>query len=191
MLGPSARQSTSRGLSVLALLSFITSFVTARVFATLNPQPVVVAGGIHFHHFWYGLVLVVFAGWMGITNTMPAHRRVYAVVFGLGAGLMGDEVGLFLTFGNYDSVLTLYFFLTVVVGAGLIVYARDRKEIEADVIGLEHSEALKIVGVAIMGFSSLFFASGLYGPAVLVVGGGLAVTLLAVAWARSSQRSKA
>ena len=59
------RESTPSGLSFLALLSFVTSFVAARAFATLNPTAVVVSGVIHFHHFWYGLILVTAAGFAG------------------------------------------------------------------------------------------------------------------------------
>src|SRR5579862_4014582 len=97
------RENTPSGLSFLALLSFVTSFVSARVFATLNPHTVVVSGGIHFHHFCHGRIMVVAAGWAGIIYGVPAYKRIYAVVFGLGAGLIGDEVGLLLTFGDYNS----------------------------------------------------------------------------------------
>jgi hypothetical protein len=52
-------KSTSSGLAFLALLAFVMSFLSARAFATLNPRTVAVTGGIHFHHFWYGLIMVV------------------------------------------------------------------------------------------------------------------------------------
>src|SRR5271157_6543564 len=103
--------STPHGLAFLALLSFVTSFLVARVFATLNPSTVVVSGGIHLHHFWYGLVMIVVAGWLGIVYNRPQFVQVYAIVFGLGAGLVGDEVGLLLTFGDYNSSLTFFFFV--------------------------------------------------------------------------------
>ena len=84
------------GLTFLALLSFTVAFFTARIFTTINPDTVVVSGGIHFHHFWYGLAMVATAGWLGISSNHLSLRRVYAVVFGFGGGLIGDEIGLLL-----------------------------------------------------------------------------------------------
>ncbi len=76
------------------------------MFATLNPEVVVVRSGIHFHHFWYGLAMIACTGWLGITLRDERMGRNLAIIFGLGAGLIGDEVGLLLTFGDYTSNLT-------------------------------------------------------------------------------------
>lgn len=90
---PVERRSTVHGLSFLGLLAFIASFIAARVFATLNPSVVVQSEGIHFHHFWYGLAMITAAGWLGIAYDDNRYVRLYAVIFGLGGGLVGDEVG--------------------------------------------------------------------------------------------------
>src|SRR5437867_11445754 len=45
-------------------------------------------------------------GWLGIAYSSDRLLRTYALVFGLGAGLIADEVGLLLTFGDYQSELT-------------------------------------------------------------------------------------
>jgi len=157
-------------------LSFIASFLVARAFATLNPSTVVVTGGIHFHHFWYGLVLIVASGALGIMHYDPRFSRLYAVLFGLGGGLVGDEVGLLLTLGNYNSVLTLYFFVTVVsVGAMLVLLSRYREELEYDVISLGYGERLVYLGIGVASFSSLWFAAGLPFPGALVLATGAAV----------------
>src|SRR5271157_2826006 len=134
MPGEPVRKSTTHGLFFLMLLSFVVSFLIARLFATLNPSIVVAAGGIHFHHFWYGLILMVAAGALGILHSEPRWRRLYAIVFGIGGGIAGDEVGLLLTFGNYNSILTLYFFVLVVsCGVLAMLLSRFRKELEYDV----------------------------------------------------------
>jgi hypothetical protein len=181
------RRSTTHGLLFLMFLSFIVSFLIARAFATLNPATVVITGGIHFHHFWYGLVMIVVAGGLGIVHNDPRYRKLYAVVFGLGGGLVGDEVGLLLTFGNYDSVLTLYFFVIVVsLGVFGILLGGYRKELEYDVLSLESRERLAYLGVVAAGLSALPFAAGmpLLGAAILVA--GMAVVLAGV----SSHRRK-
>src|SRR5437899_9617035 len=124
-----------RGLSFLGTLGFMTAFFGARVFAILNPTVVVAQGTIHFHHFWYGLGMVTLVGWLGIAFNRPRLVRTYAIIFGLGAGLIGDEVGLLLTFGDYQFRLTTDFFVGVV---GFIILAstlvRYRKIVIKDVM---------------------------------------------------------
>ena len=96
------------------------------------------------------------------------------MVFGLGGGLLGDEVGLLLTFGNYNSILTLYFFVIVASGGllGILLTPRYRKRIGDDVLYLERHERLIYLGIVIAGLSSLWFASGffLFGAITLVAG---------------------
>jgi hypothetical protein len=189
MPGEPVPRSTTHGLLFLMFLSFIASFLIARAFATLNPTTVVIAGGIHFHHFWYGLAMMVAAGGLGIVHNDPRFRRLYAVVFGLGGGLVGDEVGLLLTFGNYDSILTLYFFVIVVsLGVLGILLGRYRKELEYDVLSLGNVERLAYLGVMVAGLSALPFASGLLLPGAVVLAAGVAVAVAGV-WFRRKGRS--
>src|ERR1700730_8410368 len=153
------------GLTFLALLSFTASFFTARIFTTINPDTVVVSGGVHFHHFWYGLAMVVVAGWMGIASGHPAWRRVYAVVFGFGGGLIGDEVGLLLTFGNYQSQLTSVFFIGFICFATLaILVVRFRTQLEQEVLEMERGEGVVQIGLVIICSSALPFALGFFLP---------------------------
>src|SRR5437660_10939667 len=149
------------GLAFYGTVSFVASFLGARLFATLNPTVTVVRGGIHFHHFWYGLAMVVSTGWLGITLSNERMGRNLAIIFGLGAGLIGDEVGLLLTFGDYTSNLTEIFFVAAV---GFIILAtllsRGRKHIEKEVINLSRKERLTQLGVFLGAFSVIFFAAG-------------------------------
>jgi hypothetical protein len=184
------RESTPGGLSFLALLSFVTSFVAARAFASLNPSAVVVSGGIHFHHFWYGLILVIAAGFAGIIYGLPAYKRIYIVVFGLGTGLVGDEVGLLLTFGDYNSSLTFFFFVIVVTCGSMAVLLIDRKQVENDVIGLAAHERTLLTGIVIMGLSALAFAANLNLLGAVIAAAGLALTLLGVMWRRAKRRKR-
>jgi len=166
-------RSTSYGLGFLALLAFVVSFFTARIFATLNPTVIVETGGIHLHHFWYGLAMVSVVGWLGIAHNDPRYVRAYAVVFGVGCGLIGDEVGLLLTLGDYLSPLTFVFFvLAVSLGSMAILLARFKKKLEHDVLHLERGEAVFNTGAVIMGLSSLGFANDLVplGAGVFLLG---------------------
>jgi len=147
-----------RGLSFLGTLAFMTGFFAARLFAAQNPNLVVVQGGIHFHHFWYGLGMVTLAGWLGIAFNRPRLVRTYAIIFGLGAGLIGDEGGLLLTLGDYQSSLTTDFFVGVV---GFIILAstlvRYKKIVRRDVTHTSWNERLIYIGISLTGLSAIFF----------------------------------
>jgi hypothetical protein len=165
----------------------MTGFFAARIFTTLYPHTVVVTGGVHFHHFWYGLAMVAVAGWLGIVSVLPVHRRVYALVFGLGGGLIGDEVGLLLTFGNYYSELTYLFGIIVVGGASLcLLLFSHRRKLREDVIELGHGERLFHVGVVIAGLSGLAFAFDALLPGAVTLVVGLSVAI--VGWQVHTRR---
>ncbi len=162
------------GLAFYGTLAFVASFLGARLFATLNPTVTVVRSGIHFHHFWYGLAMVVSTGWLGITLSNERMGRNLAIVFGLGAGLIGDEVGLLLTFGDYTSNLTEIFFVAAIAFIILVtLLSRGRKHIEREVINLSRKERLTQVGVFLGAFSVIFFAAGNWEIGFAVLGLGV------------------
>jgi hypothetical protein len=167
----------NHGLAFLGLLAFMASFFGARIFTTIYPHTWVVVGGIHFHHFWYGLGMMGVAGWLGIISTRPTHRRIYALLFGLGGGLIGDEVGLLLTFGNYQSELTYVFgigFIVCAVSGLLFVSYRDK--LRHDVTGLGTGERLVHVGVVVAGLSVLAFSvNAMLGILILAIGAVIAL----------------
>jgi hypothetical protein len=166
------------GLAFYGTLSFVASFFGARIFATLNPTVTVVHGGIHFHHFWYGLAMVVSTGWLGITLSNERMGRNLAIIFGLGAGLIGDEVGLLLTFGNYTSNLTEIFFVAAIAFIILVtLLSRGREHIEREVINISRKERLTQIGVFIAAFSVIFFAVEYWAIGLVVVALGALVYL--------------
>lgn len=153
---PSARK---HSLSFLATLAFTAGFFGARIFHTIFPDTVVVIGGIHFHHFWYGLVMVTVSGWLGIAYNGERRNRVYAVIFGLGLGFVGDEMGLLLTLGDYYTTLTFDFFVAAICFAVLMsLLARYGKEVRNEVLHVSARERLVHFGIFLAGFSTIFFA---------------------------------
>src|SRR6266567_5749152 len=166
------------GLAFYGTVAFVASFLGARLFATLNPTVTVVRGGIHFHHFWYGLAMVISAGWLGITLNNERMGRNLAIVFGLGAGLIGDEVGLLLTFGDYTSNLTEIFFVAAMAFIILAtLLSKGRRHIEKDVINVSWKERGTQVGIFLAAFSAIFFASGNWQIGFVFVGLGILVFL--------------
>ncbi len=175
------------GLAFYGTLAFVASFLGARLFATLNPTVTVVRGGIHFHHFWYGLAMVVSTGWLGITLSNERMGRNLAIIFGLGAGLIGYEVGLLLTFGDYTSNLTEIFFVSAIAFIILVtLLSRGRKHIEREVINLSRKERLTQVGVFLGAFSVIFFAAGNWEIGFAVLGLGV----LAYLWGEREPRPR-
>jgi hypothetical protein len=166
------------GLAFYGTVAFVASFFGARLFATLNPTVTVVRGGIHFHHFWYGLAMVVSTGWLGISLGDQRWHRDLAIIFGLGAGLIGDEVGLLLTFGDYTSNLTEIFFVGAIAFIILVtLLSRGREHIEKEVINISLRERLTQIGVFIGALSVIFFAVDEWVVGLVFLGLGLLVFL--------------
>src|SRR5207245_4937746 len=85
--------------------------------------------------------------------------RRYAIIIGLGAGLIGDEVGLLLTFGDYQSRLPTDLLVGVI---GFIILTstlvRYRKIVMKDVTHTSWNERLIYIGINLAGLSAIFFA---------------------------------
>jgi hypothetical protein len=166
-------------LALLTLTSFIASFFAARTFTTIFPTTTVVTGGIHFHHFWYGLAMVVAAGWLAIVSSHPDLDRVFAIIFGLGAGLIGDEVGLLLTLGNYQSGLTYVFFVGVLSFSGIAyLLFRYRPQLEKGFLSIRSEVHLLNFGVFVAGLSAIAWAFDYFdlGVLILLLGASMAIT---------------
>jgi hypothetical protein len=160
MLPLSKGRRFEHGLSFLATLAFLGGFFGARLFHLAFPSLMIITSqGIHFHHFWYGLTMMGVSGWLGIVDNDEKFARVYAVVFGVGAGFVGDEVGLLLTGDDYYSELTFEFLIAALAFIILVaLMIRYRKQILEEVFQLSRGERLTHVGVFLIGFSAIMFA---------------------------------
>lgn len=177
-------------LSFLATLAFVSTFLVVRTFTTFYPGVIVQQAGIHFHHFWYGLAMIATAGWLGIAwRRSDRLDQVYAIVYGVGAGLIGDEIGLLLTFGDYRSTLTFDFFIGAVSLVILtLLILRYRDAVKKDILALSSGEGLTYLGIFLVGLSSIFFASS-----ALELGGAvaaLAIAFIIVGIARHQRRTR-
>src|SRR5438552_1706487 len=116
------------------------------------------------------------AGWFGIVDDYEMFARVYAVVFEVGAGFVGDEVGLVVTFDDYYSELTFEFLVAAVAFLILVALTiRYRSQILDEVFHLSRGERLTHIGVFLVGFSALSFAFGTFelGIPLVVIGAAL------------------
>ena len=120
-------------LATVALIAFISSFLVARTFTTFFPSQVIITSGIHIHHFWFGIILLAVGGWLGINSRHKDIDIAAAILYGVGGGLIVDEVGLLLTFGNYWTGLTWVILIVMLaVISVLILLTRYRKQIREE-----------------------------------------------------------
>jgi hypothetical protein len=134
--------------SILALISFIASFLIARTFTTLNPSATWTGGGYHIHHFWYGIAMLAIGGWLGISYQNDRIDRIAAILFGAGGGIIGDEAGLLLTLKDYWTGVTytlVIVFLTLV--SVLVLLFRYSRIIAAEFAGLTRNKESIYFGI--------------------------------------------
>ncbi|MBV1938041.1 hypothetical protein KUF83_15925 [Streptomyces sp. BV286] len=87
---------------LLALTSFVLTFVITRIVVRMiragkGPFGNVEAGGVHIHHVVPGVVLTVIGGFGAVGSDRHGFgSAAFAVVFGIGAGLVLDEFALIL-----------------------------------------------------------------------------------------------
>ncbi len=130
--------------------------------------------------------MITLVGWLGIAFNRPRLVRAYAIIFGLGAGLIGDEVGLLLTFSDYQSSLTTDFFVGVI---GFIILAstlvRYRKIVMKDVTHTSWNERLIYIGINLAGLSAIFFAVNSITPGLVLAAVGVILIISAFEAARA------
>jgi hypothetical protein len=177
-------------LVTAALVSFIISFITARVFTTFFPSTVLIANGIHVHHFWFGIVLLAIGGWIGISYIDKETDLLAAVLYGAGGGLIVDEVGLLLTFGNYWTSLT-YTSLAIILAfiAVLLVISRYRRIMETELLGFLRNRISLYLGVFLLAVSVAFITETSK-LEVTAVTSALTITSIVIIIIHFVQRSK-
>lgn len=156
-MSPKRNVESRPNLSTLAIVSFVCSFLVARAFTTLYPNVVLVGSGFHIHHFWYGLALLSLGGWLGISYQNERVNRLSAILFGAGGGLVGDEVGLLLTFGDYWSGITFTVVVTFLALVSILtIFVRHSAAIVSEFNQFLTSNASLYVGVFLLAVSIAF-----------------------------------
>ncbi len=166
--------------AALALISFILSFIVARSFTYFYPGIVVISGGLHIHHFWYGIGLLAIGGWLGINYNHKEIDMLAAIIYGVGGGLIADEVGLLLTFGDYWSGLTWTFIIVVISTVSvLILLSLYRRVIFEELHDFVSNKASLYIGVFLVALS-IAFILGPDNPFITIVSTILAITAVLV-----------
>ncbi len=110
--------SNTRPLARLVLLSFMLTFITARLVSILMLLPQVpdiylYVHDIHIHHLNYGIFLLAGVGAYLLFSPQPATPPA-AVIYGIGLGLTFDEFGMWLHLNgdywqraSFDAIVVL------------------------------------------------------------------------------------
>ena len=113
----------------------------------------------HIHHYFYGIILLAIAGWLGITYDDDRIVTLAAVLYGAGGGLIMDEVGLLLS-GNYWTGIT-YTLIVVLVAFVLvmILFKAYSKAISREIEGFTKSRLSLYSGIILVSVSINFLIS--------------------------------
>jgi uncharacterized membrane protein len=101
--------------------------------------------------------LVAIGGWIGISYDDKETNRVASILYGVGGGLIVDEVGLLLTFGNYWTGLT-YAFLVIFLAfiTVLLFFYRYRSLIVQELSEFVRSKLSFYLGIFLFAVSAAF-----------------------------------
>jgi hypothetical protein len=151
------RATSKPNLSFIILVSFLGSFAVARVFTSFFPSTVLIVQGFHIHHFWYGLALLTIGGWLGINYRDDQTERIAAIIFGVGGGLIGDEIGLLVTFGDYYSGITYTFVISLLAFVFIVtLFMRHGQAIINEILGFSRLNIDLYVSLFLAVVSSAF-----------------------------------
>jgi hypothetical protein len=186
----------------LILMSFLTSFAFIRTSAHMIkaqvswwPGNVETKGGTHVHHMFWGIILLISMGYIGLaTDIGDPWYQLVAIAFGIGMGLTLDEFALWLNLEDVywsakgresiDAVV-LVGVLLVITLMGLQFWI-DVREALLLVVGIGGKSfvgsesalflvALQLIGVVLAGITFLkgrllLALVGLFIPVVALVG---------------------
>jgi len=97
---------------LFAAVGFTMAVFVARLFVAVEARctqscPVIRVQGLHIHHLYYGVILLLASSTIMVFATDVRTRWDSALVVGVGAGLIADEVGLLIFLVPYWAVISL------------------------------------------------------------------------------------
>jgi hypothetical protein len=94
-----------RRVAIRALASFLITFAILRIITAIiryqllphGPfRYVVTRSGLHIHHLFWGILLLMFTGFAALATRAPKWHLRIAIVFGIALGLTLDEFAMWL-----------------------------------------------------------------------------------------------
>ncbi len=121
-------------LQFVITVTFLIAFTASRALVVLSgeskPSLELWIGNYHIHHFFFGMLLLSVSGWLGLVGNRKKYKFISAILYGSGLGLLIDEIGLLITWGNYWArqsyffgVIVIFIFLSII----LYEHIKERK----------------------------------------------------------------
>lgn len=121
-------------LQFIITISFLITFTLSRALVVMSgeskPSLELWIGNYHIHHFFFGILSLAISGWISLIGNQKKYKIMSAMLYGGGLGLLIDEIGLLLTWGNYwakqsyiFSVIVIFIFLSII----LYEHIKERK----------------------------------------------------------------
>jgi len=94
---------------------------------------------------------------LGINYRDDQTERIAAIIFGVGGGLIGDEIGLLVTFGDYYSGITYTFVISLLVFVFIVtLFMRHGQAIINEILGFSRLNIDLYVSLFLAVVSSAF-----------------------------------
>ncbi|MCE8422958.1 MAG: hypothetical protein J5U17_09705 [Candidatus Methanoperedens sp.] len=113
-------------LQFIVTITFLITFTVSRALIVMagesKPSLELWIGNYHIHHFFIGILLLSISGWITLIGYRKKYKVISAILYGGGLGLLIDEIGLLLTWGNYWAkqsyvfgVIVVFIFLSIIL----------------------------------------------------------------------------
>src|SRR5438105_2273981 len=96
------RLDLGRRVAVRVLAAFLVTFAALRLMTAILHYDlwpfhyVITKGGLHIHHLFWGIVLLMVTGFGALATRAPVWQLRMAIVFGIALGLTLDEFAMWL-----------------------------------------------------------------------------------------------
>ncbi|MCS4542384.1 MAG: hypothetical protein HY929_08780 [Euryarchaeota archaeon] len=94
---------------------FLITFGLARIVVRSHLTFELLWKGYRIHHFFFGIILSLIGGWIALNQDGSKWIKAASILYGIGLGLIIDEIGLLLTWGNYWARVTYDIFIALVL----------------------------------------------------------------------------
>ena len=127
--------------------AFLLTITVARLISTVAPRFGATVGGVHIHHYVYGIFILTIAGYLALIFKGQRATSWIALLYGCGVGLTFDEFGFWINpvfqRGVRWNTRGISIIVVALVIAGLIPIIRRRPIADDDVRGNDGVPAIQ------------------------------------------------
>ena len=116
------QKKASEDVNFWILLSFLPTFIVARIFVYNVPALFLNIKGVHIHHFTYGIFILAVAGMAALNLNDQKWKNINALLYGIGLALAFDEFGMWIRLEDnyyvrqsYDAVIIVFAVLVNII----------------------------------------------------------------------------